>query len=391
MNIGTFDIETTIFSSFGHKSCNPHDLRNYIVCWSIYKDSEETYIGYHTDNSFESNLKSIIYEFDLLVCHNAMFDILFLYIRYDWFRDWVLSGGKIWCTMLSEFLLSGQREPFISLNRASEKYGSEQKLDIIKKWWEQGIQTEDMDKDTLMEYNMFDCKITMDVFLSQINILKQQNQLKLANKQMEDLLFIIDMSYNGMYINKHIALEAKNECIEYINKLESEILSIITNNTKDLNIPKEVWNIGSNEHKSIILFGGILKYRERGPILDEQGETVLIKSKNSIHYGEMKTKFYDKEVYVAGLSLNPKEESKLKKEGYYSTNKKFMDELPDDIKLVTLLKTHSKVRTLWDKYFNGLPDMTYEKDSCVHATFNTNLVTGRMSCSKPNLQQIPRD
>ena len=397
MKYAAFDIETTTYKSFGWKIGNPHDLRNFIVSYSmvIPEWDNDGFCHYYTEVDFEARLMSMITTCNMLVCHNAKFDILFLYIRYLWFRDWVASGGRIWCTMLAENIISGQRTPMMSLNDCSLKYGGTKKIDIVSKWWEQGMATEEMPKETLMEYNLEDSKNTVLVFENQLTLLEAQDQMSLVKRQMEDLLFLIVCEFNGMYVDVKKAKELKNKCLGEMSEKGGQIIDAIEAIVafEGKNVARGIWNISSGDQRSAIFFGGTVKYKEKDYIRDEQGEVVCNKTKTSINYGEPKTKIYEKEVCIEGLRLQPDPSWKLAKEGYYSTDGKVMDILAygGRCELAAQFKEYRKLDTLLTKYYNAIPDSVYEKDGCVHTQYKIDQETGRCGAVNPPLLTIPRD
>ena len=72
-----------------------------------------------------------------------------------------------------------------------------------------------------------------------------------------------------------------------------------------------------------------------------------------------------------------------------STNKETLNRLRGDYPVVKDVQTWKKFYTINNLFIKPLP--TFTVNGRVYATFNvTGTVTGRMSCKKPNLQQIPK-
>lgn len=393
MIYGVLDLETEVYKSFGwNKVGNPHDLRNFVVSFafksSIYLENF-IYSQYYTEYVFEPMLKECICTCDMIVCHNAKFDILFLWNRYEWFRDWIVNGGKIWCTMLAEHIISGQRESYMSLDRASAKYGGELKDDRVAELWGRGYETVDIDKKMLMDYNEGDVKNTDIVFKEQIKELKKKNQLKLAKMHMEDLLFVIKTSSDGLYVNIDLARQALTDTKAELKDLESQILEKISSKVQE--VPLSSWNINSSEQMSSLFFGGPRRWKERGPILDEDGEPERFKTKNALNYGEIKTKLHEREVIIEGLGYKPLPEWKNKKDKVYSTNEKVVTVLAKRCEIAKLLLKYNKTETILSKYLTKMADLVYEKDSCLHADFTIDQISGRMGAKNPPIATIPRD
>lgn len=87
------------------------------------------------------------------------------------------------------------------------------------------------------------------------------------------------------------------------------------------------------------------------------------------------------------LELQPKVTSKGKS-GLISVNKSHLEKLKDDHKIVPLLLDYRKTNTLLS-FCNQLKEV-HPKTKRLHCNLNqTGTATGRFSCSKPNLQNIP--
>jgi len=74
----------------------------------------------------------------------------------------------VWDCQIAEFLLESQRNPYPSLAKACEKYNIPAKMDIIElEYWDKCIDTDEIPKDILLEYNKHDVIITEQVFKKQ--------------------------------------------------------------------------------------------------------------------------------------------------------------------------------------------------------------------------------
>jgi len=78
------------------------------------------------------------------------------------------------------------------------------------------------------------------------------------------------------------------------------------------------FNLNSNDHLSLIFFGGKLKVHIVEPILNSDGTFAVIK--NGINKDKIKVKKVEKEVYIKGMELTPLPKWKTKKKGIYQTN-----------------------------------------------------------------------
>ncbi len=76
--------------------------------------------------------------------------------------------------------------------------------------------------------------------------------------------------------------------------------------------------------------------------------------------------------------------------GSYSTNADVLDELRDKHEIVPLIIEHRELSKLYGTYVDALPQLINPKTGRIHTNFNqVGAVTGRLSSSNPNLQNIP--
>jgi len=73
-----------------------------------------------------------------------------------------------------------------------------------------------------------------------------------------------------------------------------------------------------------------------------------------------------------------------------STSAKVLESLVDEHPIISLLLEQRQLTKLKSTYIDTLPVLVNPKDKRVHASFNQTITTtGRLSCSNPNLQNIP--
>lgn len=74
----------------------------------------------------------------------------------------------------------------------------------------------------------------------------------------------------------------------------------------------------------------------------------------------------------------------------YSTDQSVLEDLKDHHKIVQYLLDHRKYSKLKGTYIDALPALVHESSGKIHASFNQTIAaTGRLSCTDPNLQNIP--
>lgn len=88
--------------------------------------------------------------------------------------------------------------------------------------------------------------------------------------------------------------------------------------------------------------------------------------------------------------LFDKLELKTKKKKSRSTNAEVLEELAQEYEICEYILEHRKFSKLKSTYTDALPAMIDKRDNRIHTTYNQALtVTGRLSSSNPNLQNIP--
>lgn len=340
----------------------------------------------------------------ILVGHNVKFDILYLY-RED-YAKWEprVRKGRLWDTMLAEYLLSGQRDLYPNLDMCSERRGGTQKPDKIKEYWDAGIDTSDIPTDELSEYLVGDVSNTAKVFVSQLKEAKEKGMLKFILAQMEALKAVIEMEWNGMHMDRQGLKEEEQ-------RLDREI-SILSSLLEDsflihcINIPDPVIKDSlialpsptSADHVRALLFGGKITLKGKTEMLDKNGQPVRWKSGRKegllrfqtkehpfifLGFGEAQT-FAAKHNLFTASGKHSVDEEALKKLSANSTN----------VRLITFIENLLTFRGLQKEqttYVGGYSKLLWPTDNCLHPNLNmVATATGRLSCSQPNLQNISK-
>jgi DNA polymerase-1 len=94
------------------------------------------------------------------------------------------------------------------------------------------------------------------------------------------------------------------------------------------------------------------------------------------------------EVLFGEMQLDPK--AKKTKSGQYVTSEEVLLKLRDKSPIIDHILTYRGIKKLLSTYVDALPEMINPETGRIHASFNqTVTVTGRLSSSNPNLQNIP--
>ena len=360
MKIRSIDVETTT-----HSHGNPFDERNSLVCWSF---AESNSSGAYKWN--EGDVQGFINEADLLVGFNIKFDLQWLTkaeIKYN--------PKRVWDVQLAEFILSHQTNRFPSLNDTCIKYGLPTKHDKVAEYWKQGVQTNDIPWPILEEYAAYDAWLTLQCYYKQ-KALMSPAQIKLCFLQCQDLSILREMEYNGLPFNEELCHLRAKELDEKITELNKILKSIY---------PDVPINFGSNDHMSAFLYGGTVK---------EDGKEFVGYFKGGQKAGQPKYKNVVIEHKLPRL-YTPLKGSEMQKEGNFATDEGTLRKLKGNKKIISMVLELAKLEKLNGTYYRGLTKLREEmhwEPGVLHGNFNqTQAVTGRLSSSKPNLQNMASD
>ena len=303
--------------------------------------------------------------------HNFSFDMLYLFRLSHKFKH-VIQEATIWDTQLAEYILTGQRSKFSSLDELATKYGYPLKEDKIKQYFQAGLGSEKIPPEELIPYLKQDVEVTWKIARDQYKIAVEQGQLTLIETQMEAMQATTEMMYNGLHINKATldayTIEVVNEFVECKLNLEE----LVKDYVEDINSPKQ-W--------SQFFFGGKKKIK----VKEEVGVY-----KN----GNTKYKLVEKMVAVKPfVDFKPDPDKVSAKTGQVSVDDSVLNDMLDhtfNVEAKNIAKSLLKYRELSKQlstYVQGLSKHLI--DGFIHGKLNhTATVTGRLSSTNPNLQNI---
>ena len=320
------------------------------------------------DGASLEQLEKDIQECDVGIGFNFKYDL-------HWLRRLSLPIPKrVFCGQVAHFLLTGQREPYPSLDGVCAFYGIAGKLGGPAEYWTQGVDTPDIPKEIMEEYLEQDLRCTMEVYHRQQKDLAKRPELRnLMRMDMDDLLVLADMEWNGLRLNVEECAKRESEARARLAEIEKQLGS---------KYPNTPINWDSGEHVSCYLYGGIIEIDRREP-------AGVFKSGQKI--GEVRYRHVT-DYHPLPRLVKPAEGSELKKEGVWSTAEDVLKSLKPQIPEIKLLLERAELSKLLD-YLSGLPTLMKEKDWTdgeVHGQFNQVVArTGRLSSSSPNLQNLP--
>ena len=359
------DVETTTTNKG-----NPHTAKNKCVTIQIKEGAGAVKV--FTSEDFALALP-ILLRGSVIVGFNLKFDLAWLE------RVLGFKAKVVWDCQLAEFIFSNQTWKYPDLNRTLLNYGFEPKLDKVKEYWDQGIDTDQIPLDILKEYGAYDVEGTYNVFQKQVELFQttRQNQLKLFRLHCNDLLVLQEMESNGILYDVPSSLALAQDLTKQVDKIESQLREF----TNGIPI-----NFDSRDHMSSFLYGGTIKEETRLPVgFYQTGAKV----------GQVRYKIIKKE-YTLPRLIEPPKGSELKKEGYFSTDEATLLVVKTNKVgkfIIGKVLERSKLCKLRSTYLEGLPNTIKEMDwlnNILYSNLNQCVATtGRLSSTKPNQQNLP--
>jgi DNA polymerase-1 len=319
----------------------------------------------------------------LLIGHNIKFDLLYL-LRFDERLRSIFGKVRIWDTAHVAYLLSGQRHTFPSLDDLCDKYKLPKKDDRIKTMWDSGMDTEDIPRDMLKEYCKQDAENTAEIFKMQLNEVADKGMWALVESQMDFLQALVEMEYNGMQVDKDKLEELIN--VLKIDYAATELDLLYKMKAHGIRDP----NPASNVHLNLLLFGGEQEYTDSEVMVDESGNPVLYKS--GPKKGKPRWKTVTKKVTIPCDKHTPPipATTKKNKQGLYSVDEDALKAIASPTS-VAILHYRGLAKEL-NTYADGYKKYLWPETGRIHPNFNTTITpTGRISSSRPNMQNIKRE
>ncbi len=453
MTWAVIDLETSVASLHGRPG-SPFHPDNWVVMagWCTKDDPVPHGVRLPQASSYEELgelFVGLLGQTRWLVGVNIKFDLLHILrdpAAYSEWQAWVAAGGLVWDCQQVEYLLEGQDQNshMLSLNELALRYDEDTKVDEVKVLWEAGVDTPDIDPDLLARYLLGetmpnglrregDIGNTRNIFLKQLAKVKQRGMAKLVAVEAGALVCSIEMELNGMRVDRKLGYKIAAELRAELAEAQEELNKYLPED-----IPFE-FNFTNRYHLSPLIFGGKVKYQRRQYDL-KNGQTVFTPPGGycpgggqwlweDYVYAKKTIKVDTGEVYKSGKNAG---EPKLRNEivddydkpksrmvddywefpgftkplpewesstpGLYSVAADVIEALTANAK-VPFLKALGRVTAISkdvNTYFitedgsKGMLTLVGD-DGIVHHSINhTSTVTGRLSGSRPNLQNLPK-
>jgi DNA polymerase I-like protein with 3'-5' exonuclease and polymerase domains len=367
MTIPTFvpiDVETTLNGNEEVGLAHPMHPDNEVVLYGI----DETVSN---DVTLFFNEVTRLHTENAIYCgHNIAFDLMYAY-KYPVLKH-CFQSKKIWDTQLAEYILSAQRTKFSSLDELSIQYGLPVKDDKIKKYFEAGLGSDKIPRHELEPYLFQDLNNTKKIAEMQYKRAVEQDQLTLIQTQMLALHATTEMQFNGLHIDREALDRYTVEVVDEYVQVRLDLEELATTYVDDINSPKQ-W--------SQFFFGGVKKVK----VKEEVGT-----------YKNGNTKFKLKEKIVTikpFIDYKPDPDKVSDKTGQVSVDDTVLKDMllhTHNAKAIAIINALLKYRELSKQlstYVQGLSKHII--GDFIHGKLNhTATVTGRLSSTNPNLQNI---
>jgi DNA polymerase I-like protein with 3'-5' exonuclease and polymerase domains len=391
----------------------------------------------------------------ILVAHNATFELhWFMHRHMDELMKFLKRGGRIFCTQYAEYILSMQQELYPKLDETAPKYGGTHKIDAVKVLWEQGYKTSEIDQQLLIDYLAGpegDICNTRLCYYGQYQKLKEAGMLDMFWLRMDSLLHKAFCTFFGMKVDRARAEADQLELREKVDLLRMKLSAHLPplpeyfefNWGSDYHVsallfggpvkyqtkvpygPPKFEKVDCYQFKDSSGFIPVAKWDSLSALAQSEmvgfhGE--LVRYRAGVNKGQLKVfredsdvpklKWADAQMYFPGIVnlgqlpahvsqrfTGKRAEFKGKRflcddaTPVYSTGSDALQAIKDltDSPLPGLLLELAGDEKILGTFYDGMLQYLTPEDVIYH---NLNIVstgTTRLSSSRPNMQQIPRD
>ena len=187
------------------------------------------------------------------------------------------------------------------------------------------------------------------------------------NVEMKVIPVFKSMEMNGISLDEEYA---KRLSLKYHEKLK-EIDRKLAEEMNNLKPQIDAWKKSPEAQAKTVSKSGALSKKSKVEQLEDPISLTSTTQLAILLYDILKVRVVDKQ--------NPR-----------GTGKDILDDLAKDVKLCELMAEQRKLLKLIDAFIDTLPSQRSIKDNKIHCSYNPiGADTGRVSCSEPNLQQIP--
>lgn len=417
--IGMLQVETHTINGEAKRGASAEE----VVVTFNHSDKEPTAFG---DNITQDMLDSTT----LLICHNAVHDLTWI-----WECGFVYDG-KIYDTMLGEYILNkGVKSP-LNLGFVSAKYQlEEQKLDTMGDYWKSGTSTKDIPFDELDEYLRYDLRSTYGVYNKQMaRFATEENEsLKSVTDLTMDTCLELALIYKrGIKVDLVELNKVKTEFEEERAALSEELTEFIEELMGDtplnINSPEQLsalvfsrkptdkkqWALSVNAFMSDSAFKDAMRFH-CGPVYKTKATKCFMcngtgmvqhltkkgkprKNKNICKECDRKGYTLKNTRELAGLKFTPPKATWASASGF-STGKGILQTLEATARgkgmereadFLSKLRRLNAIESYLSSFVGGIEKYT-KADGMLHVQLTQHITsTARLSGRNPNMQNMPR-
>lgn len=175
------------------------DQANHLVlaCWSIFEDGYRVDKHIFGDEYAMQPLLDDIRDSSFIVAHNAKFELQWLSRCGLDLRD-----AFVYDTMVSEWVIQGNRRAAYDLDSVARRYGVGVKESLVSKLIKNGINPADIPQSWLLEYCKVDVDVCYKVFLEQIKEIDEQDVWHLVLQRNLVVPVLADIEMQGLELDK---------------------------------------------------------------------------------------------------------------------------------------------------------------------------------------------
>jgi DNA polymerase I-like protein with 3'-5' exonuclease and polymerase domains len=184
------------------------------------------------------------------------------------------------------------------------------------------------------------------------------------------------MEFNGMFFDKALANKHAAELSSELVEIEEFVRQVM----QDAGIDEP--NTSSPLQIGLVLFGGVLQYDGTETLLDEAGEPLVFKTGK--RKGEVRTRKVKLQRSIEGLFPSKGERTP---KGSWKVDDASLKKLPKHPFVNNLMSLRTLNKDI-STYYVGYSNLVWH-DGRIHQSLNhCATATGRLSCTKPNLQNV---
>lgn len=315
----------------------------------------------------------------------------------NWKFDWqhmrraqpaIKPPELLWDVLIAEYLITGQEHKFPSLNDVMVKYTTGGKADLIGEYLKKGIPPQAIPIEELKVYAREDVRGTLAVAKAQWAACSEDLRKLVLVQSMASLAYA-DAEYNGMPLDKELAMERRDRALERVGNIQHAIRALWEH--KSASGAGSLGHIDADQFVtpraiSALLFGFPatieFDYKLATPVGRKKKGTLSLPAPQLRSYEYLDSASFGSKKHSDGKSW-------LVSEDVLSRIKSFSVEPWNDIAgaLLKLRESHK----LGTTYYQNLIEFSERYgDDLIHPTIHAmSTSTGRTSSANPNAQNQP--